>query len=119
MNSGKCWIYKRAELHLPGTNSQIIDYSNGTEVYDCNIETIGDIPVYMWNLPEEQIPIPLNIPRNKTNSIIRQGTIPFGDGVITWEFIFGKFKSYPQYYCSTFILLSLLLCLYGLFLGTK
>jgi hypothetical protein len=113
MAKGKCWIYKRATLHLPDLPPQILDYSDGTEEFDCDdvFLTPGEHPVYMWNLPGEIVPIPLNVPRSQVDSIIRSGTIPYNGGDLQWEFIFGKYRTYGDYYmkktieCLPFIII--------------
>jgi len=103
--SGKCWVYKRAT-----EGNQIIDYSDGTETHDCVVDDSGEFPVYNWIVGSTSIKIPLNIPRKQVDSIIEQGEI---DG-IQYEYIFGKFQSYPTYYmkkvigCIPLILLTLL-----------
>lgn len=102
MAKGKCWIYRQATLHVPNLPPRLLDYSDGTVPFDCDNVYVsqGQYPVYMWNLPGEQIPIPLNIPRYETESIIRQGMIPYAGGELRWEFIFGKYKTYSQYYMN-------------------
>jgi hypothetical protein len=115
MTLGKCWIYKRATLHIPGMPPQIVDYSDGTEEFDCGPNHNGERPIYEWKLPGETIPIPLNIPRKEVNSIIRNGVIEYQDGELHWEFIFGKFKPNSKYYmnklkqCSPFLIAILIL----------
>lgn len=114
MIQGKCWIYKRATLYADG-GSRIIDYSDGTEEFDATVfyGENGDY-VYIWRLPQE-IMIPLNVSPLITDSIIRSGIIKHDDGEIHWEFIFGKFKPYKEYYakkllnCMPFILIILFL----------
>ena len=105
MARGKCWIYKRATLQVPGLPPRILDYSDGTEAFDCEnvVVTPGEYPVYVWELPGEIIPIPLNIPRNQVDSIVRTGSIPYADGELQWEFIFGKYKPYTTYYTNKFM----------------
>lgn len=116
MVSGKCWIYKRATLHVPGLPPKIVDYADGTEEFDCEVLNNGQYPIYEWKLPGEVIPIPLNIPRKNVDSIMRSGVIEYEDGELHWEFIFGKFRPYPKYFVNKFmestpyILVILLLC---------
>lgn len=125
MVSGKCWVYRRATLHIPDMPPKIIDYSDGTEPFNCNtVSDSGNYPVYEWKLPGEVIPIPLNIPRNNVDSILRKGVIEYPDGEIHWEYIFGKFRTHPQFYLQklpqfipfiVIILILLFLCLLNFF----
>jgi len=101
--TGKCWIYKRATLYTPGQKPKIIDYSDGHEEFDCvPNNNPGEALSYTWNLPDQNIDIPLNVPRNHTESIVRTGNIPYGNGEIKWEFIFGKYRNYSTYYLDVF-----------------
>ena len=104
MKQGKCYIYKRATI-----GDEFIDYTDGTEVFDCIVDDNGQYPMYTWDLGRGlQIPIPLNIPRRKTDSIIRKGNIDD----IEYEFVFGKFSSYPKYYSQQLCkCLPLVLCI--------
>ena len=104
MAKGKCWIYKRATLYVPDLPPRILDYSDGTEEFDCDDVFIeqGQYPVYMWRLPGEIVPIPLNVPRKQVDSIIRTGVVPYSGGELHWEFIFGKFRPYSTYYMKKF-----------------
>jgi hypothetical protein len=108
---GKCWIYKRATLYIPGLKPNIIDYSDGTEPFDCNVVSTDDMgnPVYIWKLPNKTIIIPMNIKRNSIDSIVRTGVIKYQEGEIHYEYIFGKFKDYMTYYMETYGLVFLLL----------
>lgn len=95
---GKCWIYKRATVHVNGAQPYILDYSNGIEPFDCNSVYHTDTGLqYLWSLPNSLVEIPLNVSRTQTNSIIRTGVIPIKDGEIRWEFIYGKFVPYDVY----------------------
>ena len=95
---GKCWIYKRATVHLDGAQPYILDYSNGIEPFDCeSVYHTENGLQYMWSLPGAVVDIPLNVSRTQTNSIIRTGVIPIKNGEIHWEFIFGKFMPYDTY----------------------
>lgn len=102
---GKCWIYKRATLYRPDKAPRIIDYANGVEEFDCDSVLVGPQGLfYNWYLlPDQFISIPLNIPRNRTESIVKTGVIPFEDGEIRWEYIFGKFMTYGDYNWSKFM----------------
>lgn len=107
---GKCWIYKRATLHLPDRNPIIIDYSNGTESFNCDhVLESRDGFFYTWKLPSDSnepsknILIPLNVSREYTSSIVRMGSYPYEDGEIHWEFIYGKFQPYGSYMLGKFI----------------
>jgi len=99
---GKCWIYKRADLRSANDERSLtVDYSDGTEEFDCVVHHQGRYPVFEWHLPGDHVvPIGLNIPRAHNNGIVRNGLLPYGeDGdTLYWELIFGKFKSYPDYY---------------------
>lgn len=115
---GKCFIYKRATLHLPNQKAQLFDYTDGMTAYDCEVETSGNHYVYIWRLHDQDIKIPLNITRNMDNgSLVRNGVIPYNDGELRWEFLFGQFKTYPQYYikllvsCLPLLLVVLVLCM--------
>jgi len=116
MAKGKCWIYKRAALHIQGAPIQIVDYSDGTEEFDCDTVNIqGRYPIYIWQLPGGSVSIPMNIPRTEVDGIVRTGSRPYAGGVLRWEYIFGKYKSYKDYYlselkrCLPFIIVIILL----------
>jgi len=95
---GKCWIYKRATVHIKGAQPYILDYSNGIEPFDCESVYYTEHGLhYLWSLPNSVIEIPLNVSRTKTNSIIRSGVIPIKNGEIHWEYIYGKFVPYDAY----------------------
>lgn len=96
--SGKCWIYKRATLVRDDGAQEIIDYTDGTEPFDCSklMKDDMDHPVYVWKLAGERIHIPLNVKRNSVSSIYNSGTIETDRGMIEYEYIFGKFRTYTQ-----------------------
>lgn len=102
-NRGKCWIYKRATLHMPNAEPELVDYSNGTESFDVGDNDVvfeaGDYPKYLWNLPGTVVPISLNVPSSDKNitSIYLSGVIPYGAGQIEWECLYGKYKPYHLY----------------------
>lgn len=96
---GKCYIYKRATLINGNGQPQIIDYSDGTEPFNCEVEQINGNLVYRWKLNGEIIDIPLNVRRNKVDSILRNGNL----GDIQYEFIFGKFRTFTQFYTDQLI----------------
>jgi len=109
ITSGKCWIYKRANLYMPDAQPVIIDYTDGTEEFDAQVDLSKEHPVYIWKLNDENIHIPLNIHRTKVDSIILTGSIPYGEGEIRWECLYGKFKPYSEYYlCKLFSCLPLI-----------
>lgn len=114
---GKCWIYKRATLLQPGVEPRIIDYSDGTEPFDCSEIVYNEYPKYLWKLPGHVVTIPMNVPRNHVSSMVEKGSIPFGEGKIEYEFLYGKFKTYNQFYmcqfrkCLPFVLLVLFIVL--------
>lgn len=101
MRRAKCWIYKRA-VFIPSDTSQnslLLDYTNGTRIHDGIVDITGEYPVYTWTItPSVTIPIPLNVPRYNTDSIIKQGEIQVDGGIIKWETIFGKCVFYFDYY---------------------
>jgi hypothetical protein len=124
MISKKCWIYKRATLRKPDGTFRILDYSNGIRVQ--NLDTVEDkdgTNIFLWNIQTARdsrtLPIPLNIDKSKVDSIVRKGTFIVDnkgmiyepsqrtktatDGVIEWEFIFGKCESIWEYYLPTII----------------
>lgn len=103
--SGKCWIYKRAAYYEDGRLIRIIDYSNGTDSFDCNM-IISDSNglFYKWHLPNQELFIPLNISRKNTESIIKQGRYTFDKGEIRWEYIYGKYRSYSEYNWDVFLM---------------
>lgn len=98
MLNGKCWIYKRATLHTSQEESIIIDYSDGTIPFDGVVDMRNGSPVYLWTIMGEIIEIPLNIRRIETESILMSGEFETAEGVVAWECIYGKFRTYPQYY---------------------
>ncbi len=103
---GKCWIYKRATLYVPNQKPKIIDYSTGIDSFACNtVEASPEGLHYNWEIvPGQIIPIPLNISRHNTYSIIRQGELTLEDGsTISWEFIFGKFQTHGQVIAKEFV----------------
>ena len=102
---GKCYVYKRATLINGEAPPQIIDYSDGTEPFNCEVHTGADgYLIYKWKLNEDIINIPLNVPRSKVDSIIRKGVIPLENGTeIQYEFIFGKYRNYLQFYSDQLI----------------
>jgi len=94
MNSGKAWIYKRA---LEGDIQ--LDYTDGTTPFNAVVDVSGEFPVYTWRIVSSQgeeliIPIPLNVPHQKTDSIVNMGT----QNGIRYEYLFGKFRTHTQYY---------------------
>ena len=105
MKTGYCQIYKRA---LDGNTE--VDYTDGTKPFACSVDDSGDYPVYRWNVGHLSIDIPLNIPHDKTESIVNQGV----DGNIRYEYLYGKFRSYPEHYfkllksCGLLVLLGVL-----------
>lgn len=103
---GKCWIYKRATLYRNEQRPIILDYTNGVEPVNCDRVMMDANGLYFdWEIvPGQVVPIPLNISRHNTFSIIRQGKIEMEDGSeIQWEFIFGKFQTYTEYNMAKFI----------------
>ncbi len=103
--AGKCWIYKRATLYVPDQKPVILDYTNGVEPVDCSTVMIDSDGLYFnWEIvPNNIVPIPLNVSRHNTYSIIRQGSIVLDDGSeVQWEFIFGKFQTHADYNMSKF-----------------
>lgn len=103
---GKCWIYKRATLYDKDKNPvRILDYSNGVESFDCNSVLYNENGFfYAWSLlPNKTIYIPLNVSRNQTHSIIDMGSVPYQDGEIRWEYIYGKYKSYAEHNWEKFV----------------
>jgi len=110
---GKCYIYKRATFLAPGQAPQIVDYTDGTEPFNCEVEMGSNgYPVYHWKLMNEVIDIPLNIPRHKVDGILRNGSVAYEGGELQWEFIFGKYRSFPKFYFNQLLqLLPLLLVL--------
>ena len=98
---GKCYIFKRATLYLPDGSVSLIDYSNGILPQDCSNKVIqsDDYPLYIWNLPKKTLYIPLNVyqPVN-VDSFYRTGTIQTEEGIIKWEYIFGRYKTHFQYH---------------------
>jgi len=100
MINGKCWIYKRAILTVPGQPSIILEHTDGTEEFDTTVVNTNDNKLfYNWNLRGHNIPIPLNVQRNKVLSMVQTGSIDLSTGTtIQWECIYGKFQSYPEYY---------------------
>ena len=108
---GICQIYKRATLITNDGQTKILDYSNGTRSHECEVQMLDGQPLYIWNVAGQTIPIPLNVGRNKTLSIIEKGDIQVDDGIIKWEFIFGTYKkkSYLTYIVLVAILVFLLL----------
>ena len=96
---GKCFIYKRATLYMPGQAPQLFDYTDGLHSYNCSVDKKGEYYVYKWNLPGKNIEIPLNVSRRMNNgSLVRKGVLPYQGGELHWEYLFGQFKSYPKYY---------------------
>lgn len=103
---GKCWIYKRATLYSGDQKPVILDYTNGVEPVNCtSVMMDANGLFYEWEIvPGQVVPIPLNISRHNTYSIIRQGTIDLEDGSeIQWEFIFGKFQTFAEYNTKKFV----------------
>ncbi len=103
---GKCWIYKRATLYPANEQPQIIEYSSGIEPFDCDtVQMTSDGIRYNWEvIPGQIIPIPLNISRHNTYSIIRQGQLKLDDGSsVSWEFIFGKFMTHNEFMMKKFV----------------
>lgn len=102
---GKCYIYKRAEK-----NGRIIDYTDGTEPFDCTVFEQDGYPTFQWIVPdpdtdeELEFNIPLNVPRTNTQSIVEKGE--FGD--IEYEFLFGKFRTRGRYFFENYGLVMLL-----------
>lgn len=101
----KCWIYKRATLFMEdGTQPTLIHYTDGTREFTGNVhQTEGGVDVYMWNVGDQMIAIPLNIAPQQVTSIVKMGSIPYTDmngqtGEIKWECIFGKYRTFQQYY---------------------
>lgn len=117
MPKGKCLIYKRATLYDKSTGeARIVDYSNGTRAFDCKVLDMGGPEkMFIWNVGDTQIPIPLNVNRNDVPSIIQTGRIDYNDAQhIEWEYIFGRFHSYSEYFSKHFVfgLLALVLSVY-------
>ena len=106
MKTGKCWIYKRAF-----NGDQEIDYTDGTKPFDCSVDVSGDFPVYHWKVGNTSLPILLNVPHTTTKSIVNRGT----NGDIEYEFLYGKFRTYPEYYlkvlkqCGMLVVISALI----------
>lgn len=98
MTLGKCYLYKRATLYREGQPPYILDYSDGIEPENCEVDVSGEFPTYKWNLPSRTIDIQLNVPRTKVESILHSGEIPFEEGVLRYEYILGKYRSFAQYY---------------------
>jgi hypothetical protein len=105
MIQAKCWIYKRATLVMDDDpQPTLVHYTNGTQEFTANIHQTSDgVPIYLWTIADQVIPIPLNIAPQQVTSIIRMGSIPYTDangqsGQIQWECIFGKYRTLPHYY---------------------
>ncbi|MDC3332865.1 hypothetical protein OAV62_01345 [bacterium] len=112
MKQGKCWIYKRAV-----EGDEQLDYTDGTHPFDCTVHESNGKLVNEWKFTSSdgkqvEIDIPVNIPHTTTDSITNQGAI----GNIQYEFLYGKFRTYPQYYWKLlkyvcpFILMGVVLC---------
>jgi len=97
---GKCYIYKRATLFEPQKLPVILDYTDGTEPFDCTVHVDADGALYHdWYLDGESIRIPLNVKRASVYSIVKDGVLDLDNGRrIEWEYIFGKFRTYPEFY---------------------
>lgn len=106
MLAGKVWIYKRATFYPQNSDKgEIIDYTDGTEPFNSKVEGTRQNPVYIWKIPgyEEAIQIPLNVSRNRVDSILRKEVIELPDrGDLHLEYMFGKFRTYPQFYFSRY-----------------
>lgn len=96
----KCYIYKRATLFREQNIPLLLDYTDGTLPHTCEITFQNGVPLYLWQIHDQIIPIPLNVSRNSVTSIVRQGVIPTENGEIHYEFIFGKYRTYTQYYLT-------------------
>lgn len=101
---GKCWIYKRATLFTEDEPPLLLDYSDGTEPFDGKVFTddSGQL-VYIWRIAGQILPIPVNVPRLATTSIVKTGTIDVDDGFIEWEYIYGKFRPLHHYMMVKFV----------------
>ena len=111
---GKCFIYKRAI-----ENGVQLDYTDGTKPFDAVVDYSGEFPVYTWIIKsvdgeEVFIKIPLNVPPSQTDSIVNKGNI----GNIQYEFLYGRFRSYPVHLlktlksCGLVVLLAVLITAY-------
>jgi hypothetical protein len=89
---GICKIYKRANLVTP-EGSKILDYSNGTKDQECEVVMKNGFPTYIWKVAGKEFLIPLNVSRANTSSIVEKGEFLVGDdGVVQWEYIYGKYR---------------------------
>lgn len=100
---GYCYIYRRATLYREDQPPQIIAYADGVDPEMCTVDMSGPFPTYHWTVAGETHPIPMNVPRTQTESILNAGEIPVEEGIVKYEFIFGKFRSRTQHYTAKFI----------------
>lgn len=95
-----CWIYKRA---ISKDGNVELDYTDGTTPFRAVVDDSGKYPKYKWEIYGDngeklQIDIPLNVPHEETDSIVNKGQV----GNIEYEFLYGKFRSYPRYMIEKF-----------------
>lgn len=99
---GKCLIYKKAFLSDQAKDvKSLLEYTDGTDEFDCEV---SDDLQYTWKLPNGYtVDIPLNVPKSPS-SIMRQAGYYLTDAdnnvVVLYEYIFGKFIPYQQYYLN-------------------